>query len=69
MNETEGQTRLRRQRETIKALQEAENTARKALADAVSATKRARERYEEMHLAEERAEVARRKAGYYHATK
>lgn len=62
MNETENQTRLRRAKEAIAAFRETEAAARKALNDATEATKRAKERYEELFLAEEKAEAARRKS-------
>jgi hypothetical protein len=60
-SETENQTRLRRAKEALASCQSSENDARKALALAVESTKRAREKYETLFLAEEQAEVARRK--------
>ena len=64
IHETEDQIRLRRAKEALQACQMQENQARKALADAVSTTKRARERHEELFLAEEKQEVARRQQAY-----
>jgi hypothetical protein len=52
-HETEHQTRLRRAKEAIKAYQDAEDAARIALANATQATKRAREKYDELFAAEE----------------
>lgn len=60
-NETELQIRLRRSKESLTCSQFSENEARKALADAVKSSKQAKERYEELFLAEEQAEVSRRK--------
>lgn len=62
MNETENQIRLRRAKEALASCQSSENEARKALAFAAEATKRAREKHEALFLAEEEAEVARRLA-------
>jgi hypothetical protein len=59
-NETEDQTRLRRAKEAMASCQSAENEARKSLALAVESTKRSREKYEELFLAEEKREVFRR---------
>lgn len=61
IHETEDQTRLRRAKEAIATFQAREIEARKALLDAVEATKRARERYEELFLAAEQREYIRRK--------
>lgn len=61
MNETENQVRLRRAKESLAAYRDAETQARKALADAVNATKLAKDRYEELFMAEESAEAVRRK--------
>lgn len=66
--ETESQTRLRRAKESVLALQAAEAEARKALAYAIESTKRAREKYEELFIKEENAECARRKNNYDHCT-
>jgi len=66
--ETENQTRLRRAKEALVALQAAEAEARKALADAIESTKRARAKYEELFCNEENAERARRLKDYYHGT-
>lgn len=68
MNETENQIRLRRAKEALAAARDTEATARRALADAVKSTERAKLRYEELFLAEEKAEVARKKLDYRHAT-
>lgn len=67
--ETETQTRLRRSKESLTALQSLENEARKALADAVDSTGRAREKHDELFLASEQKEYARKKAAYDHCTK
>jgi hypothetical protein len=67
-NETENQTRLRRAKEALAFCQAAEVEARKALASATESTKRAREKYEELFMAEENAERARRKNNYDHCT-
>lgn len=69
MNETENQIRLRRAKEILATNRAMENEARKALADAIESSKRAKERYEELFAAEEKAEFARRKASYLHCTK
>jgi len=69
MNETENQSRLRQVKESLAAYRSAESQARKALADAVESTKRCKERYEELFIAEDLAECARRKASYRHQTK
>ena len=68
MNETENQTRLRRAKESLAAYRDAENEARKALTEAMESTKRAKEKYEELFMAEEQSERSRRIAGYRHAT-
>lgn len=68
INETENQIRLRRAKESVAAYQAAENEARKALASAVEFTKRAREKYEELFLAEQNRECAKRLADYNHCT-
>lgn len=68
MNETENQTRLRRAKEALDAARETEDKARMALHKAEESTKRIKERYEDLFLAEELAEVARRKSEYRHAT-
>ncbi len=67
--ETEHQTRLRRAKEAIASCQSREVDARKALVDACDSTKRAREKYEELFLAEEQREAARRRQAYDHSTK
>lgn len=67
-NETDDQIRLRRAKEAIDSLRDKENELRKALAMAVDATKRARERYEELFDAAEKREVARKMAQYNHCT-
>lgn len=67
--ETEDQTRLRRAKEALAAYKLSEEEARKALAAAVEATKRAREKYEELFLAVENREAARLRASYNHCTK
>lgn len=60
MNETENQTRLRRAKESLATSREVEAAARKALADAVESTRKAKERYEELFAKEEQAECNRR---------
>ena len=62
MNETENQIRLRRAKEALAAARDRESTARRALAEATESVKAAKDRYEELFMAEERAESARRKA-------
>lgn len=69
IHETEDQTRLRRAKEALAQYRQREDEARKALAAAVESTKRAKEKYEEMYLAEEKREVERLKASYLHCTK
>lgn len=69
INETEVQTRLRRAKESLAIAREKEIDARKAFNDAAESVKRAKERYEELFMAEEMAEVARRKSDYRHETK
>ena len=59
-NETENQTRLRRAKESIAYYQVAEVEARLALAISIASTKRAREKYEELFIAEENLERTRR---------
>ena len=66
--ETETQTRLRRAKESLASYQSSEIEARKALAAAVESTKRAREKYEELFLAEEELEYARKMVNYNHCT-
>ena len=67
-HETEAQIRLRRAKDAVAIYQDAEASARQAHFQATEATKRARERYEELFLAEQQAEVKRRKEAYNHAT-
>jgi len=67
-HETENQIRLRRAKEILATNRMMENQARKALAEAIEASKLAKERYEELFVAEDKAEFARRKAAYYHCT-
>lgn len=67
-NETEIQIRMRRAKESIEHCQQAEIEARKALASAIESTKRAREKYQELFMAEEGREYARRKNEYNHCT-
>jgi len=61
MNETETQIRLRRAKEALENSRAAETAARKALAEAVESTKRAKEKYEALFLANEAEECDRRK--------
>lgn len=67
--ETDIQIRLRRAKEALASYQDKENQARKVLADAVASTKLAKEKYEQLFMAEERAESDRRKSQYRHDTK
>lgn len=66
--ETENQSRLRRAKEALAYARERESELRKSLNDAVHATRLAKERHDELFLAEERAEAERLKANYLHAT-
>jgi hypothetical protein len=61
MNETENQIRLRRAKEALSAAKEIADNTRRALIDADSSFKRAREKYEELFLIEEQEECKRRK--------
>lgn len=67
-NETENQMRLRRAKGAISYCQAAEVEARKALASAIESTKRAREKYTELFIAEESRERNHKIAEYNHAT-
>lgn len=67
-NETENQIYLRRAKETLAAAREAESNARRALAQAVEQTQKAKEKYERLFEAEEQAEMKRRKTDYRHCT-
>jgi hypothetical protein len=69
INETENQIRLRRAKEAVSACRFVESEARKALASAVESTKQAREKYEELFMAEEKQERARSMRDYSHCTK
>ena len=62
MSETENQIRLRRAKESLTHAREVEAATRKQLIDDEGYTKRAKERYDELFMAEEMAEAARRKA-------
>ncbi len=68
-HETDNQIRLRRAAESLIAARAAEAAARRALNEAIEATKRAKEKHEELFIAEEKAEVTRRKGAYDHCTK
>lgn len=68
MKPTDNQIRLKRAKDALGIYRDAEIEARKRLADAVESTRRAKEKYEELFAAEERAEVERRKSDYCHAT-
>lgn len=68
MNETELQVRLRRAKEALESNIRFEATLRKQLAECVESNRRAKERYEELFMAEEAAETARRKIEYRHST-
>lgn len=67
-NETENQIRLRRAKESLTAAREREANDRKRLNDSIESAKRAKEKYEELFMAEEKAEVARLKSSYRHGT-
>lgn len=67
-NETEGQTRLRRAKESLTMCMEAETNARKSLTMAAEATKLARAKYHDLSEAEEKREYARRMHDYRHCT-
>lgn len=69
MNETENQTRLRRAKEALEQCRTREKELRVDLAAAVESTKRAKSRYEELFLEEERLETDRLKRTYSHCTK
>jgi len=69
MNETENQVRLRRSKEALLCYRYTEDEARKNLAIAVELTKRAREKYEELFMAEEKAEQQRLIESYNHCPK
>lgn len=60
MNDSDEQIRYRWQCEAVKYCQQRENEARKALADAVASTTRARERREELFAIAEKADIARK---------
>ena len=60
MNETENQIRLRRAKEALAAARDRETIARRAMADATESVKSAKDRYEELFMAEEKAEATRR---------
>lgn len=60
-HETENQLRLRRAKEALAGYREAESQARKALNQAIEATKRMKERYEELFQQEERTQYELRK--------
>ena len=60
MNETENQTRLRRAKEALAAARDKEAIARRAYADATESVKVAKERHDELFMAEEMAEATRR---------
>lgn len=67
--ETEHQTRLRRAKESLAACREREAEARKALNDATEDTKRAKDKHDELFIAEENREANRRRTEYNHCTK
>ena len=60
MNETENQTRLRRAKDALELARLNEAEARAAVLDAVETTRRMKEKYEALFLAEEEAEAKRR---------
>lgn len=59
MNETENQMRLRRAKESLATAREREAVARRSYADATESLKAAKERYEDLFMAEEKAEASR----------
>ena len=67
--ETKNQIKLRWAKDALGFYHEAEVRIRHLLAGTIESKKRAKERYEELFAAEEKAEVARRKADYRHSTK
>ena len=69
LHETENQTRLRRAKAAVESCQDAEAEARRVLASAIESTRRAREKYSALFLAEENSERAHRIADYRHCTK
>lgn len=69
LNETEGQTILRRAKEAMQAANQKASDARRALADAEASAKRAKEKYEDLFMQEERREAARLRSAYDHCTK
>lgn len=62
-SEAEDNLRLRKAEEFLAYSRNAENDARRALAEAVARTKRAKEKYETLHEEVQNRAVARRKAG------
>lgn len=69
LTETEGQTILRRAKEAMQAANQKASDARRALADAEASAKRAKEKYEDLFMQEERREAARLRSAYDHCTK
>jgi len=69
MAETDTQIRLRRAKDALSQAKETETAARAAFNSAMRDVLRAKERYEELFLQEEREEVHRRKNDYHHTTK
>lgn len=61
MNETENQTRLLRAKDALEIARESEARHRHILLGCVESTKRAKDRLEELLLAEEKAEATRRR--------
>lgn len=68
LTETEGQTILRRAKEAMQAANQKASDARRALADAEASAKRAKEKYEDLFMQEERREAARLRSAYDHCT-
>lgn len=66
--ETELQVRLRRAKDALAACRETEAELRRKLTEAIDSTKRAKDRYDELFIAEDQAERARRIDSYRHAT-
>jgi len=68
MNETKTQTLLRNAKQALELYRQQENEARKALAMAADATRKAKEKYEALFMKEQEETVAKLKAEYNHCT-
>lgn len=67
--ETEIQVRLRRAKESLESARDAEDSLRKALADAVRRTATMKEKYSELFQKDQQEEYRRRLERYAHCTK